>query len=200
MAKKERVVLAYSGGLDTSVICKWMVEQGYEVIAWAADVGQREDWAAVRKKAKQSGAVKCIISNLREEFVHEFVWPAIQMNATYEGRYYLGTSLARPCIAREQVRVAVKEKAQYLGHGCTGKGNDQVRFELTAAALAPELKTLAPWRMPVFTDEFKGRKELLAYAKKHKIPVKATAKKPWSSDENVLHISFEAGMLEDPAA
>jgi argininosuccinate synthase len=200
MAKKERVVLAYSGGLDTSVICKWLVdEMGYEVIAWASDVGQKEDWKAVKKKALQSGAKKFIVSDQREEFVREFVFPAIQFNAKYEGRYYLGTSLARPCTAREFVRIALKEKAQYLAHGATGKGNDQVRFELTAAALAPQLKVIAPWRMDIFTEKFKGRQEAIQYAKKHNIPIKATAKKPWSSDENVLHISFEAGMLEDPA-
>jgi argininosuccinate synthase len=200
MAKNPRVVLAYSGGLDTSVICKWLVEEGYEVIAWAADLGQREDWQALKKKAVKSGAKKCIVSDLREEFVQEFVWPAIRFNATYEGRYLLGTSLARPCTARDLVRVAVKEKAGYIAHGATGKGNDQVRFELTAAALAPHLQVIAPWRTPAFLEEFKGRQELLAYAKKHRIPVKATAKKPWSSDENVMHISFEAGMLEDPNA
>lgn len=199
MANKKRVILAYSGGLDTSVICKWLVEEGYEVIAWAADVGQREDWKAVRKKALQSGAVKFIVSNIKEQFVKEFVWPAIMMNARYEGRYYLGTSLARPCIAEDFVKTAIKEKAGYIAHGCTGKGNDQVRFELTAAALAPGLKVIAPWRMSEFNSVIKGRAEAIAYAKKHKIPVKATAKKPWSSDENVLHISFEAGMLEDPA-
>ncbi|MHC4874653.1 MAG: argininosuccinate synthase, partial [Planctomycetota bacterium] len=181
-----------------SVICKWLVEEGYEVIAWAADVGQREDWRAVRKKALQSGAVKFIVDNIREEFVKDFVFPAIMMNAKYEGRYYLGTSLARPCIAKSFVETALKEKAAYISHGCTGKGNDQVRFELTAAALAPEIKTIAPWRMKEFNSVIKGRAEAIAYAKKHKIPVKATASKPWSSDENVLHISFEAGMLEEP--
>ena len=199
MAKRERVILAYSGGLDTSVICKWLVEEGYEVVAWAADLGQREDWAAVRKKALQSGAVKFFKSDLRAEFVEEFVWPAIRFNARYEGRYYLGTSLARPCIAREMVRVARREKAGVLAYGATGKGNDQVRFELTAAALAPDLKIVAPWRMEAFNTLIPGRAEAIAYARKHRIPVKATAKKPWSSDENVLHISFEAGMLEDPA-
>jgi argininosuccinate synthase len=198
--KKNRVVLAYSGGLDTSVICKWLVEEGYEVVAWAADVGQREDWAAVKKKALQSGAAKFRVSNLQDTFVEEFVWPAIMFNARYEGRYYLGTSLARPCIAREHVRVAKEENAASIAHGATGKGNDQVRFELAAAALAPEVGILAPWRMPAFNSVFKGRAECIEYARKHRIPVKATARKPWSSDENVLHISFEAGMLEDPAA
>ena len=200
MANAQRVLLAYSGGLDTSVICKWLVEKGFEVITWSADVGQREDWKAVRQKALHSGSKKFIVSDLREEFVREFVFPAIQMNARYEGRYFLGTSLARPCTAREMVRVALKEKATHVAHGATGKGNDQVRFELTVSALAPELKVIAPWRTHEFTAEFKGRADLIAYAQKHKIPVKATVKKPWSSDENLLHISFEAGMLEDPNA
>ncbi len=200
MAKKNRVILAYSGGLDTSVICKWLVEEGYEVIAWAADVGQREDWKAVRKKAIQSGAVKFIVADLKEEFVRDFVFPAIMMNAQYEGRYYLGTSLARPCIGKAFAEIAIKEKAAYVSHGCTGKGNDQVRFELAVAAIAPDLKIIAPWRMEKFNSVIKGRTEAIAYAKKHKIPIKATTKKPWSSDENVLHISFEAGMLEDPTA
>ncbi|MFH0910223.1 MAG: argininosuccinate synthase [Planctomycetota bacterium] len=199
MAAKGRVVLAYSGGLDTSVICRWLAEQGYEVIAWSADVGQREDWKAVAKKARRSGAKKFLKSDLRAEFVEEFVWPAIQMNARYEGCYFLGTSLARPCIAREQVRVALKEKAAAIAHGATGKGNDQVRFELTAAALAPGLKVVAPWRMPEFYTRIKGRQDAIRYARKHNIPIKATAKKPWSSDENAMHISVEAGMLEDPA-
>ncbi len=195
-----RVVLAYSGGLDTSVICKWLVEEGYEVVAWAADVGQREDWAAVKRKALRSGAKKFLVSNLQAEFVEEFVWPSIQWNARYEGRYLLGTSLARPCIAREHVRIARQEQAGAIAHGATGKGNDQVRFELTAAALAPDLQVIAPWRMEAFNTLIPGRQEAIAYAKRHGIPVKATAKKPWSSDENVLHISYEAGMLEDPAA
>jgi argininosuccinate synthase len=198
-AQGTRVVLAYSGGLDTSVICKWLAEQGYEVIAWAADVGQREDWEAVEKKALQSGAVSFRVSDLKAQFVEEFVWPAVMFNARYEGRYYLGTSLARPCIAREHVRVAREEQAAAIAHGATGKGNDQVRFELTAAALAPELAVIAPWRLPQFHTVFKGRAECLAYAEEHGIPVKATAEQPWSSDENVMHISFEAGMLEDPA-
>ncbi len=195
----KRVVLAYSGGLDTSVICRWLVEQGWGVVAWAADLGQREDWAAVRRKALHSGAVSFRKSDLRAQFVEEFVWPALMMNAQYEGRYLLGTSLARPCIAREHVRVARDEGAGAIAHGATGKGNDQVRFELTAAALAPELRVVAPWRMPEFYNVIRGRQEAIAYAREHRIPIKATAEKPWSSDENVLHISFEAGMLEDPA-
>ncbi len=195
----EKVILLYSGGLDTSVICQWLANQGHEIICFSADVGQREDWAALKKKALQSGAKKCVVSDLRAKFVSDFVWPSLRMNALYEGRYYLGTSLARPCIAEEMVRVALKEKCTVFAHGATGKGNDQVRFELTAAALAPHLKVIAPWRDRSFNTVIKGRAEAIEYAKKHGIPVKATAAKPWSSDENLLHISYEAGMLEDPA-
>lgn len=195
----EKLVLLYSGGLDTSVICKWLADKGYEIICYAADVGQREDWEGMEKKAMASGASKMIVSDLKEKFVEEFVFPALRFNAKYEGRYYLGTSLARPCISEELVRIAKQEGATTYAHGATGKGNDQVRFELTAAALAPELKVIAPWRMQEFMDEFKGRTDLLNYAEKHNIPVKASKSKPWSSDENSLHISFEAGVLEDPA-
>ena len=194
----EKLILLYSGGLDTSVLCKWLSDKGYEVICYAANVGQREDWPAVKAKAKKCGAKKIIVSDLREKFVKDFVFPAMRFNAIYEGRYYLGTSLARPCIAEELVRIAKAEGATTFAHGATGKGNDQVRFELTAAALAPELKVIAPWRTEEFTSQFKGRNDLLDYAAKNHIPVKASKKKPWSSDENALHISFEAGVLEDP--
>lgn len=195
----EKLILLYSGGLDTSVICKWLADKGYEVICYAADVGQREDWASMEKKALASGAKKLIIADLKEKFARDFVFPAIRFNALYEGRYYLGTSLARPCIAEELVNVALAEGATTYAHGATGKGNDQVRFELTAAALAPQLKVIAPWRMKEYLDQFKGRSDLIDYAEKHNIPVKASKSKPWSSDENLLHISFEAGVLEDPA-
>ena len=196
----DKVMLLYSGGLDTSVICRWLAEKGDEIICFAADVGQHEDWPALKKKALKSGAKKVIVADVREHFVRDFVYPAIRMNALYEGRYFLGTSLARPCIAEAMVLAAQKEKCTVFAHGATGKGNDQVRFELTAAALAPNLKVVAPWRDPEFSSVIKGRAEAIAYAKKYGIPVKATAKKPWSSDENLLHISFEAGMLEDPDA
>ena len=196
----ERIMLLYSGGLDTSVICRWLADKGDDIICFAADVGQREDWAALRKKAIRSGAIKVIVADVREHFVTDFVFPALRMSALYEGRYHLGTSLARPCIAEAMVLAAKKEKCTVFAHGATGKGNDQVRFELTAAALAPELKVVAPWRDKSFTSVIKGRVEAIEYAKKHGIPIKATAKKPWSSDENLLHISYEAGMLEDPAA
>ncbi len=196
----EKIMLLYSGGLDTSVICRWLAEKGDEIICFAADVGQREDWAGLKKKALKSGAKKVIVADVREHFVQNYVYPAIRMNALYEGRYYLGTSLARPCIAEAMVNAAKKERATVFAHGATGKGNDQVRFELTAAALAPNLKVIAPWRDKSFSSQIKGRREAIDYARKYGIPVKATAKKPWSSDENLLHISFEAGMLEDPDA
>ncbi len=196
---REKVVLAYSGGLDTSVILKWLDNKGYDVVAFVADVGQGGDWKAIEEKAMKSGAKEFYVADLKEDFVKEFVFSAIKFNALYEGRYYLGTSLARPIIAKAIVDIARKTGAKYFAHGATGKGNDQVRFELTAAALAPYLKVIVPWRMPEFFNVIKGRAEAMAYAEEHGIPVKATASKPWSSDENVMHISFEAGILEDPA-
>lgn len=195
----ERVILLYSGGLDTSVICKWLADQGHEVICYAANLGQREEWDKIEGKALASGAKTMKVCDLRETFVRDFVYPAIQMNALYEGRYYLGTSLARPCIMEGLVRIAREESATTYAHGATGKGNDQVRFELAAAALAPDLKVIAPWRDPAFNSVFKGRTEMIEYVGKHGIPVKASKKKPWSSDENSMHISYEAGVLEDPA-
>lgn len=194
----EKIMLLYSGGLDTSVICSWLAEQGHAVVCYSANVGQREDWAALKKKAIRSGAQKVIVEDLREDFVQHFVFPALRMNALYEGRYYMGTSLARPCIARGMIAAAKREGCTVFAHGATGKGNDQVRFELTAAALAPEMKVIAPWRDPAFFQVIKGRTDAIAYAKAHNIPVKATVEKPWSSDENLMHISFEAGILEDP--
>lgn len=196
---REKVVLAYSGGLDTSVILKWLDLKGYDVIAYVADLGQREDFDAVKEKAFASGAKDFKILDLREEFVKDFVFTSIKFNALYEGRYYLGTSLARPVIAKGMVEIAKEKGAKYIAHGATGKGNDQVRFELTAAALAPELKAIVPWREPEFFNVIKGRKEAMEFAAKYNIPVKATVDKPWSSDENIMHISFEAGILEDPA-
>ncbi|MFC1690692.1 argininosuccinate synthase [Nanoarchaeota archaeon] len=195
---KEKVVLAYSGGLDTSCILKWLIEKGYEIIAVAIDLGQKEDFKEVEEKALKVGASKFQLINVQEEFVKDFVFPAIKANAKYEGKYLLGTSLARPLIAKKLVEVAKKEKAQYISHGATGKGNDQVRFELTASALAPELKFIVPWRTQEFLDQFQGRNDLIEYAEKHNIPVKASKKAPWSTDPNVMHISYEAGILEDP--
>ncbi len=190
-----KIVLAYSGGLDTSVILKWLSEE-YQcpIVAYAADVGQEEDWEAVRAKGLATGAEKVVISDLREEFVRDYVFPAFRANAIYEGSYLLGTSLARPIIAREQVRVAEAENCDAVSHGATGKGNDQVRFELTYLALNPKLKIIAPWR----TWDLNSRTKLIAYAEKHDIPIPVTKEKPYSSDENLLHISFEGGILEDP--
>lgn len=191
----DKIVLAYSGGLDTSVILKWLSEE-YQcpVIAFAADVGQQEDWEAVRQKGMATGAEKVIISDLREEFVREYIFPAFRANAIYEGSYLLGTSLARPVIAREQVRIAAEEGADAVSHGATGKGNDQVRFELAYLGLNPKLAIIAPWRV----WNLDSRNKLLAYAREHNIPVPVTKEKPYSSDENLLHISFEGGILENP--
>jgi argininosuccinate synthase len=190
-----KIVLAYSGGLDTSVILKWLKES-YQcpVVAFAADLGQDEDWDAVREKGMTTGAEKVVIADLRETFVKDFIFPAFRANAIYEGSYLLGTSLARPLIAREQVRVAEAEDADAVSHGATGKGNDQVRFELTYMALNPHLQIIAPWR----TWDLNSRTRLLSYAEEHNIPVPVTREKPYSSDENLLHISFEGGILEDP--
>lgn len=200
MKQNNKVVLAYSGGLDTSIILKWLVEQGYEVIAYLADLGQKEDLEAAKAKALKVGASKVYVEDLKREFVTDFIYPAFAANAMYEGRYLLGTSLARPVIAKKQIEIANKENAAYVSHGATGKGNDQVRFELTYYALKPDIQVLAPWKMAEFLDQFKGRSDMLAYAQKHGIPVTATKSKPYSEDENLLHISHEAGILEDPWA
>ncbi len=191
----KKIVLAYSGGLDTSVILKWLEEE-YEcpVIAYAADVGQTEDWNAIREKGMATGAEKVIISDLRQEFVEDYIFPAFRCNAIYEGSYLLGTSLARPIIGKEQVRIAHAEGADAVSHGATGKGNDQVRFELSYLGIDPSLKIIAPWRI----WDLNSRAKLEVFAKKHNIPVPTTKKNPYSSDENILHISFEGGLLEDP--
>ena len=191
----EKIVLAYSGGLDTSVILKWLAnEYGCPVIAYCADIGQKEDWDKVRAKGMATGADKVIVSDLREEFVRDYIFPAFRANAIYEGSYLLGTSLARPLIAREQVRIVAEENADAVSHGATGKGNDQVRFELSYLALNPRLTIIAPWRI----WDLNSRQKLVAYAREHDIPVPVTKKNPYSSDENLLHISFEGGILEDP--
>lgn len=197
---KQKVVLAYSGGLDTSVILKWLLEKGYDVVAYLADVGQKEDFEAAKEKALKIGASKVYIEDLKKEFVTDYIFPAFSANAVYEGRYLMGTSLARPVIAKHQIRIAEIENATYVSHGATGKGNDQVRFELGYYALKPDIQVLAPWKMPEFLSQFKGRSDMLAYAAAHNIPVTATVKKPYSEDENLLHISHEAGILEDPNA
>jgi len=196
---KEKIVLAYSGGLDTSVILKWLKETyDAEVIAFTADIGQKEELDGLEAKALATGASKVYIDDLREEFARDFIFPMFQAGALYEGQYLLGTSIARPLIAKRMVEIARAEGATAIAHGATGKGNDQVRFELTAAALAPELKVIAPWRIEAFRERFPGRAEMIAYAEQNGIPVKATAEKPYSTDRNLLHISFESGMLEDP--
>jgi len=197
---KPKVVLAYSGGLDTSVILKWLCEKGFDVIAFCADVGQHhEDFEAVKAKAVSCGALKCVVTDLRADFVENYIFEALKCNAIYEGRYLLGTSVARPCIAKEMVRIAKEEGAEYVAHGATGKGNDQVRFEMCAQALDAKIKTVAPWRDAEFIESFKGRKDLLAYCTKHAIPVDAKPKSNYSIDENLFHTSYESGVLEDAA-
>jgi argininosuccinate synthase len=194
-----KIILAYSGGLDTSVILRWLKENYQaEIIAFCADIGQEEELAGLEEKALSTGASKCIIDDLREEFARDFIFPMMRAGAIYEGQYFLGTSIARPLIAKRMVEIARAEKAEAIAHGATGKGNDQVRFELTAAALAPELRVIAPWREERFRKEFPGRAEMIAYAAAQNIPVEASAAKPYSMDRNLLHISFESGMLEDP--
>jgi len=196
---KQKVVLAYSGGLDTSVILKWLLEQGYEVFAYMADIGQKEDFAEARKKALKIGASDVFIEDMRKEFVTDFIFPVFKANTLYEGRYLLGTAIARPLIAKKQIEIAQNVDAAYVSHGATGKGNDQVRFELSYYALNPKINIIAPWKNTAFLSAFKGRSDLLAYADKHGIPTKQTASKPYSEDDNLLHISHEAGILEDPA-
>jgi len=194
-----KIVLAYSGGLDTSVLLSWLKEKyNAEMIAFCANIGQEEELHGLDKKARQTGASKLYIDDLQEEFARDFIFPMIQAGAIYENQYFLGTSIARPLIAKRMVEIARAEKADAVAHGATGKGNDQVRFELTAAALAPDLEVIAPWRDETFRNQFPGRSEMIRYCEQNGIPVEATAKKPYSMDRNLLHISFEAGILEDP--
>lgn len=197
-SSKGKVCLAYSGGLDTSTILLWLREQGFEVVCYLANVGQEEDWDAVEKKALQIGATKMIIDDLRKVFVDELCWKAVQCNAIYEDQYLLGTSLARPVIARGMMKAAEKEGCDFVSHGCTGKGNDQVRFELAYLTINPAIKVIAPWRDPTFYNRFQGRNDLLDYAAEKGIPVTSTKAKPYSMDDNLAHCSYEAGMLEDP--
>ena len=196
--KKTKVVLAYSGGLDTSVILKWLVNKGYDVIAYVADVGQPDDFEAIKEKAIKTGASKVYIEDLKKEFVENYIFPAIKANAVYEGRYLLGTSLARPLIAKKQIEIVQKENAEFVAHGATGKGNDQVRFELSYYALNPNIKIISPWKNKEFLEKFKGRTDLLEYAEKNGIDVSQSKEKPYSEDANLMHISHEAGILEDP--
>jgi argininosuccinate synthase len=192
-----KIVLAYSGGLDTSVMLRWLKERYHcEVVCYCADVGQGDELSGLEEKALATGATKLYVEDLREEFVRDYVWTAVKANAIYEGVYLMGTSLARPVIAKRQIEIAQKEGADAVAHGATGKGNDQVRFELTYYALQPDIRVIAPWR----EWDFKGRADLIAYAKDHHIPVTATAEKPYSTDANLMHISYEGGILEDPWA
>jgi argininosuccinate synthase len=198
VAAKTKCVLAYSGGLDTSVILGWLIERGYEVVAIYVDLGQPcEDRAAILEKARQCGAVKAEIVDVREELCRDFAFPVMQWQARYEGTYLLGTSIARPLIAKECVRIAHREGATIFAHGATGKGNDQCRFQLAAEALDPAIRVLAPWRIREFRDRFPGRTELIEFCESRDIPVKASKGKPYSSDENCLHTSYEAGLLEE---
>lgn len=196
---KKKVILAYSGGLDTSVILKWLCNKGYEVICFVADVGQQEDFEQIKKKALNIGASKVYIENLQEEFVENYIFQALKANALYEGTYLLGTSLARPLIAQKQIEIAQKENSNFLAHGATGKGNDQVRFELTYLSLMPNVQIIAPWKDTEFLQQFKGRSDLIVYAHEQGISISATVEKPYSIDANLMHISYEAGKLEDPA-
>ena len=194
-----KIVLAYSGGLDTSVILRWLKENNQAaVIAFCADIGQNEELTGLKEKALKTGASKCIIEDLRDEFARDFIFPMFQAGAIYEGQYLLGTSIARPLIAKRMIEIARAENADAIAHGATGKGNDQVRFELAAAALAPDLRVIAPWREERFRKQFPGRAEMIAFAKANGIPVDASAEKPYSMDRNLLHISYESGVLEDP--
>ena len=194
-----KAVLAYSGGLDTSVIVKWFTEHfDAEVVSFCADVGQEEELRGLDKKALRTGASQHFTLDLVEEFARDFIYPMMRANAVYEGEYLLGTSIARPLIAKAQIDIARKVGADTVAHGATGKGNDQCRFEFTYAALAPDLKVIAPWKMEEYRQLFPGRAEMIAYCQKHNIPVEASLKKPYSMDRNLLHISYEAGILEDP--
>ena len=196
---KEKVVLAYSGGLDTSVILKWLSNKGFDVIAYVADVGQNEDFKAIEEKAYATGASKVYIEDLKKELVTDYIYPALKSNCIYEGTYMLGTSLARPIIAKKHIEIAKKEGTKYVAHGATGKGNDQVRFEFGYYMNMPDVKIISPWKEKEWLSQFEGRYDIHTYAEKYNIPVKASLKKPYSEDENLIHISHEAGMLEDPA-
>jgi argininosuccinate synthase len=193
-----KVVLAYSGGLDTSIILQWLLDQGHEVIAYIADVGQTDDLDEAKTKALAIGASEVWIEDLKEELVTDYIFPMISANAVYEGRYLQGTAVARPLIAKRQIEIAEETGAAFVSHGATGKGNDQVRFELAYYALNPEIKVIAPWKDPGFLAEFKGRPDMIRYAREKGIEIKSTMAKLYSEDENLMHISHEAGILEEP--
>jgi len=199
LKNKNKIILAYSGGLDTSVILKWLVNLDYEVVCFIGDIGQSDDFITAKIKAEELGASKVIIEDLKNPFIIDYVYPALQGNAIYEGRYLLGTALARPVLAKAQIEIAHNENASIVSHGSTAKGNDQVRFELAYHALDPNIKVFSPWRDEEFSNQFKGRNDLLNYAEKWKIPISASKGKPYSEDENLIHISHEAGILEDPS-
>ena len=194
-----KIVLAYSGGLDTSALVSWLKEKHQaKIIAFCANIGQEEELEGLEKKARATGAEKVYIDDLREEFAGDFIFPMMQAGAIYEGQYLLGTSIARPLIAKRMAAIAREEKAEAIAHGATGKGNDQVRFELAIAALAPDVRVIAPWRDKEFRTQFPGRAEMIRYCREREIPIEASAEKPYSMDRNLLHISYEAGVLEDP--
>ena len=195
---KPKVILAYSGGLDTSIILKWLIEKGFDVVCFLADVGQNEDMHQLKQKALSLGASKVYIEDLKEEFVEQYIFQALKANAIYEGKYLLGTALSRPLIAKKQVEIALRENSLYLAHGATGKGNDQVRFEMTYLTLMPGAKIISPWKDADFLAQFKGRTDLIHYAQKHGIPITSTLAKPYSMDENLMHVSYEGGILENP--
>ncbi len=194
---KPKLILAYSGGLDTSVMLKWLINEGYEVIAYIADVGQKEDFEKIKNKAVQTGASKVYIEDLKKELVDNYIFQAIKANAVYEGQYLLGTAIARPLIAKKQIEIAKKENTNILAHGCTGKGNDQIRFELTWMQKMPTVKVISPWKDEKWLAQFKGRTDLIKFAKNENIPIDVSIKKPYSTDENLMHISYESGILED---
>ncbi len=196
---KEKVILAYSGGLDTSVILKWLSNKGFDVIAYVADVGQNEDFKAIEEKAYATGASKVYVEDLKKPLVTDYIYPALKANTIYEGTYMLGTSLARPIIAKRHIEIAKKEGTKYVAHGATGKGNDQVRFEFGYYMNMPDVKIISPWKDEEWLSQFEGRSDMLKYAAENNIPVKASLKKPYSEDENLIHISHEAGILEDPS-
>jgi len=194
---KQKIILAYSGGLDTSVMLKWLVNKGYNVIVYVADVGQKEDFEIIKEKALATGASKVYVEDLKKELVEKYIFQMLKANAVYEGQYLLGTAIARPIIAKKQVEIAKKEGTKILAHGCTGKGNDQIRFEFIWMKLLPDVQIISPWKQDDWLKEFKGRKDLINYALKHNISCDVTKNKPYSTDENLMHISYESGILED---